>query len=269
MDLNFLKIPEAENAPQAEVKYMIALAQFYMFHDFLHIDRVVFEDIKWRCAEAIKRRPYFPEAHHLLGTVYYQRGKLLERSFTKTPKEDLTQYSRIEVLPQEYITDYKFAYEELSKAIRGYDRQLRLLPNDPVAQATVFDERAHLIQYRMSAAHRRGDALRSLERFSEAEECYQETLFAFPANIRTLVDRAKTYCFSGNWQKADEFIRNNIFNNEENRSNKSANFYLGWALAGGIADEFSISSRLANSILRLYEMISIWRRIDQENRRFN
>lgn len=260
---SYLKVAEAKNAPLGEVQYMIALAQYYMFHDFLHVERAMFEDIKWRCSLAIKDRPYFPEAHHLLGTVYYQRGKLLERSFTKTPREAEEQYSKIEILPQDYVSDYKFAIQELSKAIKGYDRTLRLLPSDIVAKGTVFDERAKLIQYRMSAAHRCGDALRSLERYSEADLYYQETLLAYPVNIRTLVDRAKTYCFSGNWQRADEFIRYNIFNNEDNRSNKSANFYMGWALSGGLADEFSLSSRFTKVFVTPYEALSKRRRIDQ------
>lgn len=260
---NYLRIAEKKNAPQAEVQYMIALTQFYMFHDFLHLERAIFEDIKWRCSLALERRPYFPEVHHLLGTVYYQRGKLLERSFTKVPKEPDAKYSQIEVLPQDYPGDYKSAIRHLSKAIHGYNRALRLLPKDIVAHNTVFDERSKMVQYKMSATHRYGDALRSLERYSEADAYYQKTLFAYPLNIRTLVDRAKTFCFSGNWQQADQSIRYDIFNNEEYRSNKSANFYMGWALSGGLVDEYSKASRFTDVFIRWYEGVGRNRRIDQ------
>lgn len=261
--LEHLEIAEMHGVPKAETQYMMALAQFHINRDYLHFDRITFEDIRWRCQIALKSRPNFPEAHHLLGTVYYQRGKLLERAFTRRPKDDDEHYSKIDVLPQDYSDDYKKATYHFSRAIRGYSKAIRFLPKDAVSEATFIDERMRLIQYKMSATHRLGDALRSQERYSEGDTYYQETLTAFPANIRTLVDIAKTYCLSGNWQQADQFIRKDIFNHKENRSNKSACFYMGWAYAGGLANEMSWSSQVSDVLLALYERLSIWRRSDK------
>lgn len=266
--MKYLEIAEMHGTPKAETQYMMALAQFHMNRDYLHFDRINFEDIRWRCQIALKSRPNFPEAHHLMGTIYYQRGKLLERAFTRRPKDADSQYKKIDVLPQDYSDDYKKAAYHLTQAISGYDKAIRFLPKDPVSEATFIDERTRLIQYRMSATHRLGDALRSQERYSEGDTYYQETLSAFPANIRTLVDMAKTYCLSSNWQQADQFIRKDIFNHEENRSNKSACFYMGWSLAGGLVNEFSRSSQVSDIFLEAYEFLSKLRRTDQRSANF-
>lgn len=259
----FLEIAETTGIPKAETQYMIALALFNIYRDNLHFDRACFDDIKHKCQVALSSRPNFPESHHLLATAFYQRGKLLERAYSSQPKLSDERYNLIDPPPQDFQDDYKKAAKHFNLAIKGYEKAIRSLRKDPIAELTDFDERIRLIQLRISATHRLGDSLRSLERFSEGDTYYKEALGILPTNIRTMVDRAKTFCHSENWQLADQFIRQDIFNHIENRDNKSACFYMGWSIAGGLADELTMSSKISDYFVRKFENLSKKRRTDQ------
>lgn len=274
--VKYLQSAETNGPPLAETQYMLALAQFYQHRDSLHIARIHFEDIILRCKTALQLHPQFPEAHHLLGTVFYQRGKLRERELTRLPRANnieesatpssasyqlvnanqlsiKTKTPHIDPRPNDYAHDYANAQWHLARAIRQYDQITRRLPKDAVAQATVWDEQSRITQDRMSATHRLGDVLRSLEKYSEADSYYADMLAAFPGNLRTLIDRAKTYCLAKNWQRADEFIRGDIFNHEGAKWHKSTNLYMGWARLGGLAEEINEASILPNKIVQVYE----------------
>ncbi len=249
--LKYLHMAETDGPPLAEGYYMLALAQLQLYRDKLHEDRIVFDNIINRCQIALNLRPHFPEAHHLMGTVYYQRGRLRERAFTRM-FDDVKNYQNLDPQSDTYLNDYAEARQHLESAVRQYDHLIRDLPNDVVAKVTVRDEHERLVRDRMSATHRLADALRCLGYYSEADSYYDDVLAAFPGNLRTLADRAKTYCLATNWQQADEFIRSSIFNREGAQWNKSASMYRGWARAGGIAQDKNITSRVANWVINLY-----------------
>jgi tetratricopeptide (TPR) repeat protein len=247
-----LSIAEARGTPQAETQYMMALALYYIHRDSLHFRPVIFHEIVERCQEALRLRSNFPEAHQLLGNTYYQRGRLLDKGFILKNKSTFQFGAQI----QDFISDYKQAAHHLKLAIRGYDKAIRSLPRDPVAQSTIFNERANLTEYRMAATHRLADALRGLGYFMEAITYYQDVLTVFPGSTKTLVDMAKSYCYSHNWQQAYAFIRKKIFSGERHRWHKSACFYMGWTILGGVLDQLALSSRIMNFFINLYLRIS-------------
>ena len=87
---------------------------------------------------------------------------------------------RIDPIARGYADDYHKSLNYFFKADVQYDRSIRRLPDDINALSTTFDEKAQLVQDRMSAAHRLADSLRCLERFPEAEGYYQQMLIAYP-----------------------------------------------------------------------------------------
>lgn len=256
--MSYLEHAEAAGPPLAETQYMLALGLFYQNRDSLHSNRTVFTDIEWRCKTALTMRPDFPEAHHLLGTAYYQRGRLRERSWTKRGDDNTIAPAdpKIDPIPKFFDDDYDKARFHLQKSIKVYDQAIRRLPNDLQAQSTVFNEQSRLVQDRMAATHRLADALRCLKMYAEADSYYHELLVAYPRNNRTLVDLAKTYTLSRNWGKADEFLRNEVFNHPELHWNKSASFYMGWAQLGGLSESENSVKRLIDKLIHVYEELT-------------
>jgi tetratricopeptide (TPR) repeat protein len=267
--MTYLEHAESSGPPLAETQYMLALGLFSQNRDSLHTNRTIFTDIEWRCKTALAMRPDFPEAHHLLGTAYYQRGRLRERFWTKKldGSNGVSADSKIDPIPSFFEDDYDKARFHLQKSIKVYDQAIRRLPNDLQAQATVFNEQSRLIQDRMAATHRLADALRCLRMYAEADSYYHELLTAFPRNNRTLVDLAKTYTLARNWGKADEFLRNEVFNHQELCWNKSASFYMGWSQLGGLSENENFVKRLLDMSIHVYESVSNWNQVKKQTER--
>jgi len=253
--MKYLTLSEKTGPPLPETQYMLALGRFYQFKNGLHITRTVFADIVISCQSALKLRPDFPEAYHLLGTAYYQRGRLRERAYTRHYKDRPVNPYKIDPVARGYADDYHKSLDYFHKAINYYDRAIQRLPGDIKALSSVFDEKARLVQDRMSATHRIADALRCLDRFAEAVGFYQEMLCAYSQNGRTLIDIAKTYCLAGNWGQADQFLRTDVFNRPELAWNKSANFYMGWSLIGGLAENGDPFIRSLDWLIGNYEKV--------------
>ena len=267
--MRYLELAETVGPPLPETQYMLALGRFYQFRNELHIIRSVFADIINGCQSALKLRPDFPEAYHLMATAYYQRGRLRERTYTRYYKDLTESPYRIDPIARGYADDYHKSLNYFFKAVVQYDRSIRRLPDDINALSTTFDEKAQLVQDRMSAAHRLADSLRCLERFPEAEGYYQQMLIAYPRNSRALIDIAKTYCLSGNWGQADQFLRTEVFNHPELEWNKSANFYMGWSQIGGVAENGDPFIRVIDWLIRKYEEVGNRGRIttNKQNKR--
>jgi len=253
--MEYLEHAEALGPPLAETQYMLALGLYYLYQDRLHIDRTVFTDIEYKCRAALSLRTIFPEVYHLLGSAYYQRGRLRERSWTKNSySNEKNQNLIIDPIPKHYESDYFKAKDKLLRAIKLYDKALKNLPYDINARVTVFNEQARLVEDRMAATHRAADVFRSLEMHAEADSFYREVRIAFPRNNRTLVDIAKTYCLAKNWGKADEFLRTDVFNNSEMKWDKSACFYMAWVQLGGVSELGNkCKSFVDKSFILLYE----------------
>lgn len=251
--MEYLQLAEKVGPPLPETQYMLALGRFHLFRDDLHMNRSRFADIVIGCRAALRLRRAFPEAYHLLGTAYYQRGRLRERTYTKYYKDLNESPYRIDPVARGYADDYHKARNYFQKAILHYDCAIRKLPGNIHVLATVFDEKTRLVQDRMSASHRLADTLRCLDRFAEAETCYEEMLTAYPLNNRTWIDIAKTYCLAGNWGQADQFLRMEILNEPELEWNKSANFYRGWSLIGGVAESEDPLIRVIDWLIKKYE----------------
>lgn len=258
--MKYLQHAESSGPPLAETQYMLALGLFLQNRDQLNNDRTIFTDIEWRCKTAIKMRPDFPEAHHLLGTAYYQRGRLREREWTSKSllNNDAKRTKKSDPISKHYEDDYEKASHHLRKSIKAYDHAIRRLPNDAQMQSTIFDEQSRLVQDRMAATHRLADALRCLKLYAEADSYYREVLVAYPRNNRTLVDLAKTYTLAKNWGRADEFLRGDVFNHTELYWNKSACFYMGWSQLGGLSETSNPVKRVIDTLIRGYESIANW-----------
>lgn len=257
--MRYLEHAEAAGPPLAETQYMLALGFYYQHQDELHVNRTLFTDIEFKCQTALLLRPNFPEAYHLLGSAYYQRGRLRERAWTRylLSGEKDYQFSFIDPISRHYTDDYHKAQNQFLKAIKLYDKALRSLPNDISARATVINEQARLVEDRMAATHRLADVLRCLQLYSEADSYYKEVLVAFPRNNRTLIDRSKTYCLAKNWGRADEFLRNDVFNYPELKWDKSASFYMAWSQLGGVAENANAMKRFIDRwFIHAYERIT-------------
>jgi tetratricopeptide (TPR) repeat protein len=267
--MKYLQHAELSGPPLAETQYMLALGLFLQNRDRLHKDRTIFTDIEWRCKTALNMRQDFPEAHHLLGTAYYQRGRLREREWTSKSMVDneAKLSSKSDPISKHYEDDYSKASHHLRKSIKAYDHAIRYLPNDAQTQSTIFDEQSRLVQDRIAATHRLADALRCLKLYAEADSYYREVLVAYPRNNRTLVDLAKTYTLAKNWGRADEFLRGEVFNHPELYWNKSACFYMGWSQLGGLTEIGNPVKRALDTVIRGYELIANWKQTNPKTAR--
>jgi len=250
--MEYLLLAEVVGPPLAETQYMIALGLFFKNRFRLHTCRDICTDIESRCKTALYLRPDFPEAHHLLGTMFYQRGRLRERFAENRCINREDSFESIDPDARDFKDDYFEARKHLSTAMAKYDKAIFRFPNDILAKSTIFDEQSRLVQERMAATHRLADSLRSLSFFSEADGYYREVLAVYPRNNRSLIDLAKTYVHAKIWGKADEFERYEVLNHPELKWNKSANFYMGWAQMGGLGEKSDPVLMLIDKVINNY-----------------
>jgi hypothetical protein len=264
-----LQRAESSGPPLAEVHYMLALAQLTENYAYLDERGVEFKAIERRCKTALELRPGFSEVYHLLGTLYYQRAKLIEMKETRRDKNIQTaaqsnqSTSLVRILNCK--NDYKRSEYHLRQAYASYTRNLRRvqLSNRFTVQPDTQTEFERVVRERFTVLHRLADALRSREHFTEAESYYEDVLSALPTNIRTLIDLSKTYCLAGGWQKADEFLNRVVRRIPEAAWNADVNFYIGWTFAGGVANQ-----RFLNPVIKLLLPRKFGNDFDQENKEY-
>lgn len=91
---------------------MIALALSVVYWSSLDSNHSIYEEIRRRLNQALNLKRNFAEAKHLLGMVYYRRGRLLERQATHrhmTPDTSLR-----------YLDDFKSSLHHFRYAINDY-----------------------------------------------------------------------------------------------------------------------------------------------------
>jgi len=243
--LKQLQLAESYGPPLAEIQYMLGLVSFYRYWTELDINEIAFEAIIKQGETAIKLRTKFPEAYHLLGATFYQRGKLCERAMT-SGYHSKSQYSDFQ---QNY--DYEHMYRQathyLKTAIKHYKHILRQAMRGMNAEGLMRTRHLNVVRNYGIAVHQLADAQRSLKMYSTADALYHDVAIAFPGNIRNFVDQARTNCLAKNWQSVDEFLRRDVLRRPEARWNAEVNFFMGWALAGGLAEKRLFSwLKLAN-----------------------
>jgi hypothetical protein len=231
-----LQTAESDGPPMAETQYMLALALLYISWGEVHKKINVFEEIVYRCEKALELRPDFPEAQQLLGIAYYRRARSIERETTKLKTE--IKAAESEKLAPIYGY-YRQSAHHFWLALRGYDRMQNRNQSIPNFYGEAQEYHDHLLRQRMTVAHQMGDSLRALGRFSEADTYYSDVMTTFPTNIRNLADLSKTYCLSGNWQRAEEFFWRTALKNSVAAWDADINIHMGWALAGGVFDRYT------------------------------
>ena len=222
-----LRTAETDGPVMAETKYMLAMVLLHKHWSDLQKHPNIFEEIDGYLAQALALRSRFPEAHHLRGKLYYRRGELEERSRTRNYG---TNQQRISTQRHHYERAARF----FAQALNGYDRIYRRSQVSRNQYEDADNEADVLIRQRTTAAHQRADALRVVGRYSEADSYYQDVFAVYPRTIRNLADITKTYCLAGNWQRAEEFLRQVAFTHNTAFWNADTNFHMGWALAGGV-----------------------------------
>jgi tetratricopeptide (TPR) repeat protein len=222
------ELAEASGPPIAESYYMAAVALAKKHWDKLDQNDALFEQIETRCRLALRLRNRFPEAYHLLGAVHYQRAKLQESS-TSTSKG-------AERSKNTWDLGYSQATRCFRKAIRDYDRQIRGIVRGTNSPQSTRHELDRVLQARMTATHQLADSLRALWLLWEADTFYEDVTTYQKDNLRNLVDRAQTYCLAESWQRAEEFLANEVLTVPEAEWHADANLYFGWALIGGAND---------------------------------
>lgn len=249
-----LELAEQSGLVLPELQYMLARTLLYKYWTHLDQKDSVFDEIVRRSLTALRLRPNTPEVLHLLGALYYQRGRLVERKqFRLRPRQGFRARTtdthpesrgtpRLTVNWSAPITRksrdyYRQAEMWFRRAEVAYDQVLRNLAS-PVrhTQGVAGRELNHLLQTRIAVTHQRADALRGQRKFIRADLAYRDVVELFPENLRNLVDIAKTYCLAGNWQYGHSFIQERVLRNIFAQWNADANFYAGWTLAGGVAD---------------------------------
>lgn len=266
--LSNLNIADQNGPPLAETQYMLALTLYYLYGDTLDSDKERFHEIKKRCELALRIRPDFPEARHLLGTLYFQRGrrlhkkrssKLLEHAdlaptvIPQIQEEFLRRFNAaaidnrlyhpsepIDIELHDIEKCYKQSVKHLGKAMQRYDGRLKALTKQRDTSPQAFSQQYRIMRDRLSATHHLADALRSLRRYGEALTFYRDVQAGIPGHIRTLVDMARVYCLTQNWQKAHDFLRLGLFMQRLPLSSAwhpETNTCMGWIYAGGIQTE--------------------------------
>ena len=247
--MEHLKTAENEGPPIAETQYMLSLALLYVFWDYIDKNPSAFREIDFRLKNAIRMRSDFAEAYQLRGVLYYQRGRLHERNSTAG-------YKLIRPADKAYGEVYKYYFQQAANYFRLslelYDRRNKKSSSPTYFSATQNQTHAIIVQ-RMTTAHQLGDALRMLGRYAEADTFYYDMLMIFPRNIRNLTDMTKTYCLAQNWQRAEEFLWQFVFNDDIAYWDADVCMHMGWALAGGLIDsQTSPVKRLVDKYVREY-----------------
>ena len=238
---------QVSGPPIPETYYMIAVAETYLNWGKLNTSETQskFHQIVEYSNLALRLRPHFSEVHHLLGSAYYHRAKLNEREHTK--RYETGEKPSIKSV-RSWLDEYRNSIKHFRRAIHFYDKELEsvYLQNSPIVGTHNDVER--LLQSRMTATHQLADALRSLSLFAEADTYYHDVLAVYPTNSRTLFDISKNYCMAEQWQRAEEFIYNSVLTVPELEWTADANLYAGWALAGGVAQDWYL--KIPNSLKR-------------------
>lgn len=225
--LEHLFIAESDGPPLAETQYMIALVLLYMYWGNLHDNEPIFEQIRTRCKQAFTLRRKFSEAYHLLGIAYYRYAKLKDRSSSKIYGEKQSR--------QNYSEDYQRAVHYLHRAINSYGSMQRRIDRSPNYYNEVQQDEDQILRHKLTASHQLGDALRCLERYSEADTYYFDVLAIYPRNLRNLADTAKIYCLAENWQRAEEYLWRVAFSRDLAYWDVDCAFHMAWAILGGVS----------------------------------
>lgn len=228
--LRHLELAETDGFVLPENLYMIARAYLHQHWHELHLRQDRFAEIDQRCLKALRLRKEFPEVLNLLGIAYYRLGGLQQRDSTQ-------QWDKDGLIDYPYNKNYTYAVKYLRKAIKQYDKRLSSdTSKNNGTQEQQKKETKRLSEARLAATQQLGNAYRALRGFVEAENAYHDVLLAYPRDIKTLVDLAKTYCMAQNWQRADTFLRRKVLHLDHGYWNPGANFYTGWFLTGGLVN---------------------------------
>lgn len=238
LDAGFQNLIQAERAgkPMAEIHYMLAVVLLHKYWSELDERETDFQQIVRYAHLAMRNQRIFPEAAHLVGAAYYHRGKLLDRSATRTYARDGGR-SLATTMPVTARNAYDKAAAQFQKAVRQYDRRVYRLQKAGVPNPILIGELERLRRDRMTATHQLADALRSAGCYALAETYYEDVLAAYPDNRRTLIDLAKTFVLAKNWQRADEFLSREVLIFPEGKWSADINLYLAWTYAGGINEQ--------------------------------
>lgn len=239
----------------AETNYMLALTEVHRDWAKLDDPSSAFDMALRRCQDALNLRPDFPEVLHLMGSMYYHKSKLLHRKATfayRQPNatEPVCRVSRIKaflgastkayesaIKLASIIAGYRVATRYYARALKAYDKRFRRLQSGQTTHADFRQELSRTFQARMTATHQMADSLRSQGHYQEAESNYDDFIAAFPQNMRTLIDLAKTYCLAETWQRADEFAHVHLLPLPEGTWNPDVHLHVGWILSGGLYAE--------------------------------
>lgn len=251
--LRHLEMADTYGPPLPEIQYMLARATMIQYWNDLHLNTTMFKKLEYHCRQAIHLKSDFPEAEHLLGAAYYRRGRLLERDTTNKYNQPINEpFSGQKWNSRELKRVYRQSDIYLKRSIQKFSRKQKTLKHNGDKGSN--DENTFLTQSRMIATHQLADTKRALGQYQSAERYYEEVLIAYPRNLRSMIDLAKTYCLAQLWKRADEFLRRQVLILDEGKWNADANFYMGWALLGGLSAQSQrrgLKKRLDNRIEKL------------------
>lgn len=205
---------ERYGPPMAETQYMLALYALNLYWGVLHKSTPAFDEICYRCHQALQMKPSFAAARQLLGLAHYRRGRVVERDTTKT---------------RDAQKDYEEALQQFKRALLSYDRSLDSSRRSPSNNHTNLDTAA-LMRQRMAAAHQIGDALRGLRRHVEAARFYADMEVIEPTNLRNVADTLKNYILAGWYSKVYETFVRHQMRRPEVRWDSDITIHVGWAL---------------------------------------
>jgi hypothetical protein len=232
--LEHLRIAEQQGLLSAENHYMMAFALIYTHWNYLDERNNIFHQIEQHLKKATQLRRNFAEAYQLLGTAHYRRGRIFQRDATQASNIYGSQNT---LIPQtRYNYHFRQAIHFFHRADRLYHQKLRrtgtyILP----AQ----EQEQNLTQQRMTTLHQTADAMRSLGNYAQAVSYYQDMQIVYPANIRNITDKAKTYAMAQNWQRGEEYLRRQALINDIAHWNADVGFHMAWILLGGLQESLS------------------------------
>ena len=232
------------------------LSLLYIHWGDIHSKPNIFKEIDYRCTKALALRKEFPEAYQLRGNAYFRAARNQDRESSKqnnsnnlgkpiphaesdeagikNPNKDELDRNQLKTLDaQKY---YRFALHYYLKALRSYDLMCRKVIGYANLQGEAQGYSSNLVQQRMTTTHQIGDALRSLGRFAEAENFYRDVSYVLPQNIRNLADLAKLYCLAENWQRAEEYLWQEVFKHPIAEWDADIAIHASWSISGGIYD---------------------------------
>ena len=267
MALEHLQRAHADAPPNAETEYMLALTHLALNYGDLHGNKLgTSSDSRHSNSKspnseryvkpvdiilnhlyfAIQLSSSFPEAHHLLGIVYYQLARAEERRGGHGYQK----------------ADYLRSVGYFRSARREYHRSLLRLEKMKLQSIDIEKEKVRISQDQMIVYHHLGDALRSLGFFREAIEYYRDAQVAFPGRARNLVDQAMTFCQWKRWDYVGEFIEDELANNDCATWAADTQLYWGWATAGTVITDNSNKNTTHNYSENDYLLLTAFTRLD-------